>query len=50
VYRHWGGLLTLKGEARWIDYNNISKKGDSPDEVAETTVMAGFAYRFADRR
>jgi len=52
VYRHWGGLLTLKGEVRRIDYNNITKVGplDGPDEAAETTATVGFAYRFADRR
>jgi hypothetical protein len=45
VYRNGGGFLTLKGEARWIDYNNLTKV-DGVDEVAETTVTAGFAYHF----
>jgi hypothetical protein len=42
VYRNRGGFLTLKGEARRIDYDTEVDGSD----VTETTVTAGLAYHF----
>jgi Outer membrane protein beta-barrel domain len=42
VYRNRGGFLTLKGEARRIDYDTEA----AGDDGTETTVTAGLAYHF----
>jgi hypothetical protein len=42
LYRNRGGFLTLKGEARRIDYDTEVAGSD----VTETTVTAGLAYHF----